>query len=779
MTSRLRNPFKRQDSFQHSTPAAPALARTPSKNDDADLAVEGKEKLDAERTEQDEGAAEDPALLDVADLREEDRLANGKERPIENAEDMGLRLLSTADDPTMPVHTLRMYVLGLSMTCFAAVLGQIFWFRPSNITVSSLFILIITHILGQGWHMLLPGPAHGKFWEFINPGPFNIKEHVAVLIMASTAFSSAMAISVFAADELYYDLNNNYGVAIFTLIASQFLGYGLAGLMRSFLVFPTYSIFPNLIPNVQLFDVLHRDKDISAQRKRAKFFFIVGFAIFAWEWFPEFIAPTLTGVSIVCLARQNSAWVSRIFGGAYPNEGMGLLSICLDWAYITGAGPLFTPLSSQLSIYSGVCVGIVLICASYANNVWNAQNFPFMAQDLFYENGTLYDQTTILNADYSLNETALAEQGLPWYSTSMALYYLACDLALGATITHCALWYFPQVKEAIKSFRTRSINDPHYQKMLAYREVPTWVYGGIMLASFAMAMATCYTGDSHLPWYGVIVAFAIAIFLFPFLCLLPAITGWQVDSSELILMLGSAVVPGNSQASMWFTLYGSNAATQGIAFAGDLKLAQYTKLPPRTTLWVQSLGTVIGGILQIVIMKEIIKNQRDILLDPVGTNIWSGQNVQSFNSQAITWGALAKHMYAPGKTYAIMPFSILVGLLVPIPTYLLHRAYPKLRADLFITPFFLYGLGYLSAGINSLHFVTVSLAIFSQWYLRTRKATWFRKYNYLLSASLDAGVQFFTFIATFAVLGGSGDAVTMPSWGLNPADKNPDYCMMT
>ncbi|GAA6017850.1 hypothetical protein JCM10207_003474 [Rhodosporidiobolus poonsookiae] len=192
------------------------------------------------------------------------------------------------------------------------------------------------------------------------------------------------------------------------------------------------------------------------------------------------------------------------------------------------------------------------------------------------------------------------------------------------------------------------------------------------------------TGDSHFPWYGVIVAFVIAIFLFPFLCLLPAITGWQVDLSEHILMLGSAVVPGNSQASMWFTLYGSNPPTQCIAFAGDLKLAQYTKLPPRTTLWVQSLGTVIGGILQIVIMKEIIKNQRDISLDPVGMNIWSGQNIQSFNSQAITWGVLAKHMYAPGKTCAIMPFSILVGLLVPIPTYLLHCAYPELRASCFI-----------------------------------------------------------------------------------------------
>lgn len=32
------------------------------------------------------------------------------------------------------------------------------------------------------------------------------------------------------------------------------------------------------------------------------------------RWIPEFIAPLLTGISIFCLARRNSAWVSRIFG---------------------------------------------------------------------------------------------------------------------------------------------------------------------------------------------------------------------------------------------------------------------------------------------------------------------------------------------------------------------------------------------------------------------------------------------------------------------------------
>lgn len=51
-------------------------------------------------------------------------------------------------------------------------------------------------------------------------------------------------------------------------------------------------------------------------------------------------------------------------------------------------------------------------------------------------------------------------------------------------------------------------------------------------------------------------------------------------------------------------------------------------------------------------------------------------------------------------------------------------------------------LGYLSVGINSSVFTTMLIALFSQYYLRVYRATWFRKYNYLLSAALDGGTQF-------------------------------------
>lgn len=195
--------------------------------------------------------------------------------------------------------------------------------------------------------------------------------------MSTTASDSAVAISIFAAQDLYYNVEVNAAVGIFTwvlfflviypftnfqsrLISSQLIGYGLAGLARQFLVYPTWAIYPHVVPTVQLFDAMHRGQGVFLQKKRVRFFWGVFAAIFVWEWFPEYIAPTLTGISIFCLADRKSAWVTRIFGGAAGNEGLGLFSICLDWNYVGSGGgaigSLFTPLATQLSLYGGCLV---------------------------------------------------------------------------------------------------------------------------------------------------------------------------------------------------------------------------------------------------------------------------------------------------------------------------------------------------------------------------------------------------------------------------------------
>jgi hypothetical protein len=63
-----------------------------------------------------------------------------------------------------------------------------------------------------------------------------------------------------------------------------------------------------------------------------------------------------------------------------------------------------------------------------------------------------------------------------------------------------------------------------------------------------------------------------------------------------------------------------------------MKLAQYGHLAPRVTFTMQMVGTAIGAIFNYIMMNSIVTSQREILLSIQGTNVWSGQQPQSYNS---------------------------------------------------------------------------------------------------------------------------------------------------
>lgn len=237
------------------------------------------------------------------------------------------------------------------------------------------------------------------------------------------------------------------------------------------------------------------------------------------------------------------------------------------------------------------------------------------------------------------------------------------------------------------------------------------------------------------------------------------------------------MVPKKPLANMMFTLYGSNSMVQGLFMLGDLKLAQYSKLPPRATFTAQMIGTAVGAILNWVMMNSIVKNQRDVLLSVEGTNIWSGQNVQTYNAQAVAWGGVGDKIFAAGGTYVMVPIGLAIGIVAPVPFWLLHKKFPQWRLNTLNTSIIATWLGWLSVGINSSLLPYFVFGLFSQYYLRKYRAVLFAKYNLIVTAAIGGGVQIIVFILTFAVFGGSGEAHNFPEWWGNNLDGNVDRCL--
>ena len=106
-------------------------------------------------------------------------------------------------------------------------------------------------------------------------------------------------------------------------------------------------LYPGILPLVSMLDAFF--KDGSNATKKLRLFYIAFLVIFIWELFPEWIFPLLTGFSIFCLANPNSINFTYVFGGTNGNEGLGILSLCFDWQYISG-GVIISNLLSKIQL---------------------------------------------------------------------------------------------------------------------------------------------------------------------------------------------------------------------------------------------------------------------------------------------------------------------------------------------------------------------------------------------------------------------------------------------
>lgn len=708
-------------------------------------------------------------------------------------------VVSTDDDPSLNPWTFRSVFIGLGLSAFSSALAEIYYFKPQTLTVSPMFLAIISYVIGTAMDTFIP--RRGIF-SWLNPHPFNKKENAFVIIMASAAANAALATEVLAVQRLYYNVDPNPAASIFLLFSSQLLGYGIGGLLRSVLVYPSKMFYPSVLPLVSMLDTFFRDGTM-VQRKIQVFWTIFSI-IFVWELFPEWIFPLLTGFSVFCLAAPNNPAVSRLFGGSNGNEGLGVFSICFDWLYISALNPFTVPLKALISALFGYILCIAVFTAVFYGDVWKARNFPFLSQVLFYENGTLYDQSLIMDANYQVNPQLVAEQGLPYYASTWVVYLIATNLALAATIMHLLIWNHGDLRAAWTwlspaSFwrtwnefdwrfwkydgRHREVKvtddlDPHYVQMLKYPDTPSSWYGLIAVLSLVVAFVFIYKSDSTLPWWGLVIALLLATIFILFVVALYAMTGVPLSIQTFVQMVAGYLHPGKPMANMYFVLYSYNTMNQAQLLLRDLKVAQYVKLPPRAAFVAQIIGTVFGATINFVLMNSIISNRHDTLLSIQGSNVWSGQQVQQYNSQAIVWGGLSSELFSIGSRYHWVPLSYVIGLFLPVPFWLVHRYWPKLRTDFIYTPLICGFVGTLAAGINTsaLSFLIVGFA--SQWWLRTRCPHWFRKYNYVVAAALDGGTQVMVFILSFAVFGAAGYAHLFPSWwGANQAG-NYDHCML-
>lgn len=97
----------------------------------------------------------------------------------------------TTDEPLMPVNTFRMWFIGLVFACLVSGVNQFFSARRPSVFITALIVQLLALPAGKALEHILPTwrfriaiPFTNKEWVCsLNPGPFNIKEHVSFPIL--------------------------------------------------------------------------------------------------------------------------------------------------------------------------------------------------------------------------------------------------------------------------------------------------------------------------------------------------------------------------------------------------------------------------------------------------------------------------------------------------------------------------------------------------------------------------------------------------------------------
>lgn len=216
-----------------------------------------------------------------------------------------------------------------------------------SVAISALIAQLIALPAGKFLEWVLPTRQFSTFgfvWSF-NPGPFSVKEHTVITIMANAVYTDTYATSIFAAQRVSYGENPPIGYQLLLTLSSQMIGYAYAGIARQFLVWPSSMIWPSALVSCALLNTLNRtwSKKETKHISREKFFLFVAVGSILWYFVPGFLFTGLSVFSWVCWIAPENQTVNTLFG---YQSGLGLGFLTFDWSMISWLGsPLVSPVS--------------------------------------------------------------------------------------------------------------------------------------------------------------------------------------------------------------------------------------------------------------------------------------------------------------------------------------------------------------------------------------------------------------------------------------------------
>lgn len=679
-------------------------------------------------------------------------------------------VVDPTDDPTLPVGTFRVFILGTFFSVFGTALHQFFSLRLPAIHISTYVVQLLTLPMGlflarflpkRVWTLRLPGTAKSCSFS-LNPGPFNQKEHLLIAMMANVAFAGhhngAYVISIVQVLKLpmFYNekiLANSIPWQTMTVLATQLLGYGCAGVARRFLVYPPAMIWPRALSNIALAKALHSDRGVKSlpavngwTMTRYRFFIICFCGMFLWFWMPNYLFQGISLFNWPTWISPGSVTLALIMGSTC---GLGINPLSsLDWNVATHhADPIVTPFFALSNYATGMAIfGFLVAPLIYFKNFWNTGYLPINSNKPFDNTGGRYNISRIIDTDLTINEGEYYQYSVPWLSATKVIY-LAVYFCLYASLpVHLALWFRKDIAKGFKGFFTRKkdrqqqYDDVHNRLMSAYKECPQWWYLATLAVSFTFAVLSALLWPTDMPVWGIVLAIAFTLVLQIPLGMLLAITNKEVSTSILAMVVGGYVLEGRTIPNMIFKMYSYMSTSQSLHFLGDLKLAHYAKIPPRWAFVGQMYATILASFVALGVNHWQMRNIDGVCRDDQKDR-FSCPSTHSYFLTTVLWGVVGpRRLFGPEGHYRPITYFIPIGVALPIITFYFAKRWPMSFWRYFNAPVFFGGaLGWAPYNWTYIHGSFILGVVFN-FFIKRRAQGWWGRYAYVMSGSFQAAV---------------------------------------
>ncbi|XP_059445803.1 oligopeptide transporter 4-like [Corylus avellana] len=686
------------------------------------------------------------------------------EEELSPVEEVRLTVANT-DDPSLPIWTFRMWFLGLFSCALLSFLDQFFAYRTEPLIITQITVQVASLPVGRFMASVLPEtkfrvPGFGSRTFSLNPGPFNMKEHVLISIFANagSAFGSgsAYAVGIVTIIKAFYHRKISFLAGWLLITTTQVLGYGWAGLLRKYVVEPAHMWWPATLVQVSLFRALH-EREKEQRMSRAKFFLIALICSFSWYLFPGYLFTTLTNISWVCWVFSKSVTAQQIGSGM---RGLGVGAVTLDWAAVSSFlfSPLISPFFSIVNIFAGyiLILYIAIPTAYWGFDLYNASRFPIFSSHLFTAVGQKYNISAVVNDKFELDQATYTDQGRIHLSMFFALTYGFGFATIASTLTHVLLFYGREIYERYHA-SYRGKEDIHTKLMRRYKDVPSWWFYLLLAVTLAVSFVLCiFLNDQiQMPWWGLLFAGAMA---FTFTLPISIITATTNQTPGLNIITEYAmglIYPGRPIANVCFKTYGYMSMAQAVSFLSDFKLGHYMKIPPRSMFLVQFIGTILAATVNLAVAVWLLDSIKNICQDDLlpSDSPWTCPWDRVFFDASVIWGLVGpKRIFGTLGNYAAMNWFFLGGAIGPVIVWLLHKTFPgQSWIPLINLPVLLGATGMMPPATPLNYNAWIIVGTFFNFYIFRYRKQWWQRYNYVLSAALDAGVAFMGVLLYFSL----------------------------